>query len=56
MTYAHLQRCLFTPGCNRCQYTTVKTTDGFATICRPCFQKYKQLQGDQTNENLQRHN
>jgi hypothetical protein len=49
MTYAHLQRCTYTPGCYRCQYTTVKTADGFATICRQCFQKYKQSQEDQTD-------
>jgi hypothetical protein len=50
MSHAHLQRCLYTPGCHRCQYTVVKTADGgFATICRPCFQEYKRLQGDQTD-------
>lgn len=39
MSYSHLQRCLYTPGCTGVQYTVVKTADGFATICRRCWEE-----------------
>lgn len=45
MSYSHLQRCLYKPGCIRPQYTTARLQNGdYIPICRFCFPEFKRDQ------------